>query len=126
MSGTFDDIIREVLQMKAPPVGAGSMFDVGMSENAPGLVVPGNINTHRREKVPMDDGGYATVRSMSFTDDDGRNVLVPTAVEGRILGDDEAIDYYRKTGQHLGIFDTPENASAYGQSLHEQQADEYK
>ena len=116
MAGAFDDIIKQAI------------LEQGLSGEqpaAPGLLVPGNIDIHNREKIPV-DGGYATVRSMNFTDSGGRNVLVPTAADGRIMTPDEAIDYYEKTGQHLGMFDTPENASRYGEDLHEQQADEYK
>jgi len=116
MADVFDNIIRQ------------AMAEYGLSgvqPDAPGLVVPGNIDVHNRQKIPV-DGGYATVRSMNFTDRDGRNVLVPTAADGRIMTPDEAISYYEQTGQHLGIFDTPENAEAFGQTLHEQQADEYK
>lgn len=127
MSDHFDDIIREVLQMQPKSVGSGNVFDTSSSENAPGLVVPGNINIHQRPVVRNRDGSISTVRSMSFEDDDGKNVLVPTVIEGRgVVSPDEAIKYYRQTGQHLGVFDTPENADAYAQSLHEQQAGEYK
>lgn len=130
MAGSFDDIIRQVMEAKGitpPGVGAGSMFDVGQPSNAPGLVAPGNINIHQRPKVQNADGSYSTVRSASFEDDNGRNVLIPTVIEGRgIVPIDQAIKYYQQTGKHLGIFDTPDNADAYAQSLHEQQAGEYE
>jgi hypothetical protein len=130
MSGNFDDIIRQVMESKgmAPPQrGAGSMFDVGQPENAPGLLVPGNINIHQRPVVKNADGSISTVRSASFEDDQGRNVLIPTVIQGRgIVPMDQAIKYYQQTGQHLGMFDSPENADAYAESLHEQQAGEYR
>lgn len=125
MSGTYDDIIREVLGM--PSRGSGSMFDTSSEQNAPGLVVPGNINIHRRPTVKNRDGSISTVRSASFEDEKGRNVLIPTVIEGRgVVPIDEAIKYYQQTGEHLGMFDTPDNADAYAQGLHEQQAREYK
>jgi hypothetical protein len=119
MSDTFDDIIRQVLASRgAPKMQRG---------DAPGMVMPGNIDIHARPRVKNADGSVSTVRSMSFEDDDGRNVLIPTVIEGRgIVPNDQAIEYYRTTGQHLGMFDTPESANAYAQSLHNQQADEYK
>jgi hypothetical protein len=107
------------------PPAAGSMFDRS-SQNAEGLMVPGNINTHRRPVVRNADGSISTVRSMTFTNPDGSAVLVPSVIEGRgIVSPQEAFKYYQQTGQHLGIFDTPDNADAYAKSLHEQQAQEY-
>jgi len=41
------------------------------------------------------------------------------------MSDDEAIAEYQKTGRNLGVFDTPENATAYAESLHNQQAEMY-
>jgi len=114
------------LLLQALQGGAGSMFD-RQGPTAAGLVVPGNINTHRRPVVHNADGSISTVRSMNFEDETGRQVLVPTVIPGRgIVSPDEAIRYYYATGQHLGIFDTPENAEAYARSLHESQATEYR
>lgn len=125
MSDNFDEIIRDVLGIKAPRK-SGSLFDVE-PETASGLLEPGNINIHQRPKVRNADGSVSTVRSASFTDDNGRNVLIPTVIEGRgVVPVNEAIKHYYQTGQHLGVFDTPDNADAYAQSLHEQQAGEYR
>jgi hypothetical protein len=126
MTGNFDDVIRSVLGLQKP-VGSGSLFDPSSSQNAPGLLVPGNINIHQRPVVRNRDGSISTVRSASFEDDDGRNVLIPTVIEGRgVVPMQQAVEHYRQTGQHLGMFDKPENADAYAQSLHEQQAGEYQ
>jgi hypothetical protein len=61
---------------------------------------------------------------MSFGTPQGE-VLIPTVVNGRVVSDQEAIAHYRQSGEHLGIFRTPEEATAYAQSLHEDQAREY-
>jgi hypothetical protein len=107
------------------PDYAGSLFDRAPL-NAPGLVAPGNINIHQRPVVRNADGSISTVRSMTFTDENGNAVLVPSVIEGRgIVSPQETFRHYKQTGQHLGIFDTPDNADAYAQSLHEQQAREY-
>lgn len=93
---------------------------------AEGQLSLGNIDLHSRPVVHNDDGTYSTVRSMSFNDGDGREVLIPTiGPRGETWTDEEAIQHYRETGENLGVFETPEAATAYAQRLHEDQAQEY-
>lgn len=83
--------------------------------------VPGNIDLGSRPVVRNPEGTVSTLRSMSFGTDDGE-VLIPTmADDGRQLSEQEAIDLYRQTGRHLGIFGTPEEATAFARSLSDQQ-----
>lgn len=89
-----------------------------MPDPVTGLKQAGNVNLYTRPHVRNPDGGMSTVKSMSFGDEKGET-LVPGISNTSILEDDEAIQQYRQTGQHLGVFDTPENATAYAQKLHQ-------
>jgi|SRR5579871_1741792 len=99
-----------------------------------GLLVPGNLNLNGRPFVVNADGSVSTEYSTSFGDAKGREILVPTVVNGRFLtpngakpeeGSPEekamfqaAQKHYVDTGEHLGIFDSPENADAYAHTVH--------
>ncbi|HUU12186.1 MAG TPA: hypothetical protein VM182_00585, partial [Terriglobia bacterium] len=76
----------------------------------------------RRPQVRNADGSISSVRSISV-EIDGKEVLIPTVTEdAKIVSDEEAVAQYRKTGKHLGIFDTAENATRYAQAVHQSEA----
>lgn len=92
-----------------------------IDSNFPGMIKAGNIDLANRPMVKLPDGKIATVRSTSFNID-GHEVLLPTvSKDGKLWTDQEAVDNYRKTGENLGIFNSPEAATKYAQALHEQQ-----
>ena len=86
-----------------------------------GLVTPGNIDVSKLPAVRNPDGTVSTVRSMSVNIN-GKEVLIPTVINGRVVSEEEAIQSYLKTGRHLGMFSSPEAATAYGKSLSAQEA----
>jgi hypothetical protein len=104
-------------QLDLPPPTARITVRPVSGVTPEGQIEAGNIDLTNRPIVPT-EGGYATVRSMN-TNIDGQEVLLPTvSTEGKIMTPDESIDHYLRTGQHLGKFDTPQNAQQYGQQLH--------
>lgn len=80
-------------------------------------VVPGNIDLDHRIVVINLDGSFSTERSFSVNID-GLEVLLPTVIDGKVLSEDEAIDYFFKSGEHLGMFATIEEVEAYAVALH--------
>lgn len=104
--------------------GQDQLFDPG---KAKGMIEPGNIDLNARPVVKNADGTISTVRSMSIGVE-GKEFLIPTvAADGsRILSEREAVDQFRKTGQHLGVFKNPRDATAYAKRLHDAQAEQYK
>jgi hypothetical protein len=82
----------------------------------------GNIDLNNRQVVDNGDGTISTEVSMSFYDEDtGKEILIPTVINGRIVSEDEAIDHYYETGEYLGMFDTPQEADEYAEKLHNRQ-----
>lgn len=90
----------------------------------PGMVQPGNIDLSRRPVVHNPDGTISTVKSISFGI--GKHeVLVPQVVGNKVVSPMQALQNYRATGQHLGVFNSPAAANAYAIALHLEQAKRY-
>lgn len=84
-----------------------------------GIIQHGNIDLKTRRPVfDPSTGKYATVRSKSFSFAPGRETLIPTVVGNRIVNDKEAIDRYKKTGRHLGIYSSIKAADRAAEELH--------
>jgi hypothetical protein len=89
----------------------------------PGMIEAGNVDLYAQPSVENEDGSFSTVHSAGFEmeTDDGRvvHVLVPQVTpDGRHFSDPkEAWEEYRRTGLHLGIFDSREASDAAGARL---------
>ena len=112
---------RQQEQLKKQQEKAAQMAKESMKiQHSEGIYGKGNINLNNRPVVKNSDGTISTVRSMSFNED-GKEILIPTVVNGKIVSDEEAIDHYHKTGEYLGKFDTIEQADEYANQLHLEQ-----
>jgi hypothetical protein len=96
------------------------------SDAAKGRIEAGNIDLKKRPIVKNPDGTISTVRSISVNIDGNETLLPTVSPEGKNLNTQEAVQLYKKTGQHLGKFDNPQNATAYAKKLHDAQAKYYK
>ena len=94
-----------------------------------GQIEKGNIDLTNRPIVENSDGSISTVRSITITD--GKTaVLIPSVIRrpdgtGKVVSNNDAIKHYRKTGEHLGKFNSIKNANSYAEQLHQDQAKRY-
>lgn len=118
--GLTPEIIRQDVTNTIEGLG-GAKADKAVLDSAVGLRTPGNLDPYNRKVLKNADGSVSTTSSMSIGTDQGET-LIPTVVDGVRLPKQDAIKHFNKTGEHLGVFDTPEHADAYAQSLHNEQA----
>ena len=82
------------------------------------LLVAPTLDPSTQPAVLGPDGKISTVRTIGVNID-GRDVNIPTVgVDGTIMSNDEAIDEYKKTGKHLGIYDSQERADQAAEAYH--------
>ena len=81
----------------------------------------GNINLFSRPLVKNPDGSSSTIRSMSINED-GQEILIPTVQRYGlgVLSDDDAIKQFHQTGEFLGKFGSPDEATNYADMLHKE------
>ena len=118
---------------QAPSPGSRGT-DTMVIANPKGLVEAGNLPIWRRPTVQNADGSHSSEYSVSFADEHGHEVLVPTVVNGKFLTPDgkkppegsaeekamfrRGWAHYGQTGENLGKFDNPDDADVYAQQLH--------
>lgn len=84
----------------------------------------GNIDLDARVVVENDDGSFSTEISFSV-EFDGLQYLLPTVIGGEVVSEDEAIEHFLETGEHLGCFETVEACDHYAEWLHCRQEEFY-
>jgi len=98
------------------------------SERVGKPIEPGNIDLYRQPKVKNPDGSISTVDSIGVGIDDKEYLLPTVTPDGRHFTGtpqekaNQAVDEFRRTGKHLGVFRTQEDSNNYGKQLHEDYA----
>lgn len=100
------------------PLTADEQQALAENARAPGIVAPAQQQQHPNLKpvVPGNIGtAVSAARPVAVTMQNGRSVLVPTVIGGQQLSPEQAIQRFKQTGQHLGIFANPASANAFAQ-----------
>lgn len=88
-----------------------------------GVIEKGNLDvTKPIAIVKNEDGSVSTVRTMSIGTDKGETLIPTVHPDGYIMEAKEAVDYYKKTGNNFGTFDSVEAANQFAESLHSYQS----
>ena len=71
---------------------------------------PLNLVGYRRQILKNPDGSFSTESTIGITGEDGKYYNIPTVINGKRLSFKEAVDEFHKTGNHMGVFNTQEEA----------------
>lgn len=116
------DISQNISQVPLDEALSHHNVDDIQPKKVKGQIEPGNIDLTDRPHVKNKDGSISTVRSITV-EADGKHFVIPTVAEtGVILTDEEAIELWQATHQHLGVFTNRKDADAFAQNLHESEA----
>jgi len=102
-----------------------SLVAQALAHSASKAAYPGNIDINARPVVPNPDGSFSTEESLSFQDENGFEIVIPTVVNGKHLTPDEAINHYYQTAEQLGVFNNPTDAERFADKLHLRQEQKY-
>ncbi len=93
------------------------MYMAPSIEQPLGLLEPGNLDI--RELPAMTAvGEEPSPRRAMMVEVDGKHILLPTVgPAGDLFSEDEAIQHYTTTGDHLGMFDSIQGAAIYSEIL---------
>ena len=114
---TFGMSAEQAAKAEAKPATEGKpVYTQGPKPK--GMLEEGNLDINNRPVLHNPDGTISTESSISI-DDNGKEVLIPTVIDGKRVTNTEAVGHYKTTGENLGKFDSPEAADAYAKTLHQ-------
>ncbi len=121
---TLTPNLRAKLDQSIGPEGTQKLrqyVDNQIVAHGNGMITPGNINLSARPRVENKDGSFSTLKSISFGTPQGE-VLIPTITpQGVQLTEDQAIEQFKQTGQHLGVYKDAESATTAAKAISERQ-----
>lgn len=122
----IDAGVTASLAGKHAAIGGGGGAQPGSVPNfdykhADGMIDPGNLDPWHRPVLHNPDGSYSTTSSFSIGTDKGET-LIPSVVDGKRLSQADAIAHFKKTGENLGTFSSPDTADKFATDLHNAQA----
>jgi metal-responsive CopG/Arc/MetJ family transcriptional regulator len=95
--------------------------DLLLGGGAVGMTTAPTIkDAYDRKTLQNPDGTVSTASTIGI-EEDGKEVVIPTVIDGVRYSNQDAIAYYKKTGEHFGKFDTAAHAEVYAEQLHNQQ-----
>lgn len=97
----------------------------GLERTGENSVENGNIDLSKRPFIKNKDGSVSSIRSITI-EEDGKYINIPTVIGNNIVSDEEAIDYYHSTGEHLGKYKTQDEAIKAAEEISKQQEKRYK
>lgn len=92
---------------------------------ASSLSYKGNIDLNNR-KVLKEGNHYKTENSITIGLSNGKQAIIPTVINGVQFSKEDAVNYFSKTGEHLGIYDSIREADDAANSIHIRQKNNYK
>ena len=99
----------------------GPSVDAEWHRRRPRIHIPESVQKRDRPEEPYDPESLGTIYSITVQDnpsDQGSPwVLIPSIVGGEVVTQNDAIRHYKKTGEHLGKFQTSQEADAYAGAL---------
>jgi hypothetical protein len=83
--------------------------------------LPPPIDTSKFKGRANPDGTKSTILTISIGVD-GKEVVIPTMTpDGEVMSEAEAVERFRRTGEHFGAFDSVEEANDFARKLSERQ-----
>lgn len=92
--------------------------------NGDGMTSPGTIPLSELSVIESGKGIFSPIPTQVINQN-GNSILIPLVVDGKELIPQEAVDYYKKSGRNLGIFNNKDNADKFEQALNRHLGDVY-